>query len=270
MITRGKKNCFNRLCLINKSLVIKSSNEILLCDLVFVSHSCWPSNWKVSGWTIHNYCLDSQKLSKVCGSWMVTTSVACIRELAPWKWALETRWATWFVVKVPVISNSLRNQPPSLPSPCNMLWYETLHVYIGSSDFAVVNMQNNKWEVTSQWEASHQVWTRNILIPKLLRDALKRIVLSSTVNFIILLPLWQFASKLHDGAVTVKRTIKNNFFDGSKQEAIDILLLGNIFAGPAGDRARALLRRTFLHCKFVFISVFIGSWLNSSLLSTTT
>eukprot|EP00111_Clytia_hemisphaerica_P009128 TCONS_00026809-protein len=56
-----------------------------------------------------------------------------------------------------------------------------------------------------------------------------------------------FASKIHDGAVSVKRTIKNNFFDGSKQEAIDILLLGNVFTGPAGERARALLRRTFLH-----------------------
>lgn len=65
-------------------------------------------------------------------------------------------------------------------------------------------------------------------------------------NYILLL---QFASKIHDGAVSVKRTIKNNFFDGSKQEAIDILLLGNVFTGPVGERARALLRRTFLHCK---------------------
>lgn len=55
------------------------------------------------------------------------------------------------------------------------------------------------------------------------------------------------ASKLHDGAVSVKRTIRNNFFDGSKQEAIDILLLGNIFVGSIGERARALLGRSFLH-----------------------
>lgn len=55
------------------------------------------------------------------------------------------------------------------------------------------------------------------------------------------------ASKLHDGAVSVKRTIKNNFFDGSKQEAIDILLLGNPFIGSIGEKARGLLGRSFIH-----------------------
>ena len=59
--------------------------------------------------------------------------------------------------------------------------------------------------------------------------------------------LLQFGSKLHDGAVSVRRTIRNNFFDGSKQEAIDILLLGNTFVGELGDRARALLPSSFLH-----------------------
>ncbi|CAB4027321.1 synaptojanin-1-like isoform X2, partial [Paramuricea clavata] len=57
----------------------------------------------------------------------------------------------------------------------------------------------------------------------------------------------RFGSKLHDGAVSVRRTIRNNFFDGSKQEAIDILLLGNTFVGELGDRARALLPGSFLH-----------------------
>jgi phosphatidylinositol-bisphosphatase len=47
----------------------------------------------------------------------------------------------------------------------------------------------------------------------------------------------------------VRRTIRNNFFDGSKQEAIDILLLGNTFVGELGDRARALLPGSFLHGK---------------------
>ena len=41
----------------------------------------------------------------------------------------------------------------------------------------------------------------------------------------------------------------NNFLDGSKQEAIDILLLGNTFIGSVGERARALLNSTFLHGK---------------------
>ena len=56
-------------------------------------------------------------------------------------------------------------------------------------------------------------------------------------------------SKMHDGAVSVTRTIRNNFFDGSKQEAIDILLLGSTFNGAVGERARALLNRSYLHGK---------------------
>ena len=60
----------------------------------------------------------------------------------------------------------------------------------------------------------------------------------------------QFGSKIRDGAVSVRRTIKNNFFDGSKQEAIDILLLGNTFVGELGDKARALLPSKFLHGRY--------------------
>ncbi|XP_032229504.2 synaptojanin-1 [Nematostella vectensis] len=55
------------------------------------------------------------------------------------------------------------------------------------------------------------------------------------------------ASKLRDGARSVKRTIRSNFLDGSKQEAIDLLLLGNTFVGELGERARALLYSSFLH-----------------------
>lgn len=56
-------------------------------------------------------------------------------------------------------------------------------------------------------------------------------------------------NKLRDGARSVHRTIVNNFLDGSKQEAIDMLLLGNPFVGELGERARALLYASFLHCK---------------------
>ncbi|XP_065175283.1 synaptojanin-1-like [Sycon ciliatum] len=49
--------------------------------------------------------------------------------------------------------------------------------------------------------------------------------------------------KLMDGAKSVARTVRNNFLDGSKQEAIDILLTGNAFVGDLGGRARALLAR---------------------------
>ncbi|XP_058379003.1 synaptojanin-1 isoform X4 [Diceros bicornis minor] len=49
------------------------------------------------------------------------------------------------------------------------------------------------------------------------------------------------AGKLKDGARSVSRTIQNNFFDSSKQEAIDILLLGNTLNSDLADKARALL-----------------------------
>ncbi|XP_062944981.1 synaptojanin-1 isoform X5 [Cynocephalus volans] len=48
-------------------------------------------------------------------------------------------------------------------------------------------------------------------------------------------------AKLKDGARSVTRTIQNNFFDTSKQEAIDILLLGNTLNSDLADKARALL-----------------------------
>ncbi|XP_013838024.2 synaptojanin-1 isoform X22 [Sus scrofa] len=48
-------------------------------------------------------------------------------------------------------------------------------------------------------------------------------------------------AKLKDGARSVSRTIQNNFFDSSKQEAIDVLLLGNTLNSDLADKARALL-----------------------------
>ncbi|XP_019639348.1 PREDICTED: synaptojanin-1-like [Branchiostoma belcheri] len=53
--------------------------------------------------------------------------------------------------------------------------------------------------------------------------------------------------KLADGARSVSRTIQNNFFDGTKQEAIDILLLGNTLNSELADRARVLLATNNLH-----------------------
>ncbi|XP_077979137.1 synaptojanin-1-like isoform X2 [Glandiceps talaboti] len=55
------------------------------------------------------------------------------------------------------------------------------------------------------------------------------------------------AGKLRDGARSVSRTIQNNFFDGSKQEAIDILVLGNTLNGELADKARNLLAKNQLH-----------------------
>nr|XP_014342484.1 PREDICTED: synaptojanin-1 [Latimeria chalumnae] len=54
-------------------------------------------------------------------------------------------------------------------------------------------------------------------------------------------------AKLKDGARSVTRTIQNNFFDSSKQEAIDILLLGNTLNSDLADKARALLTTSSLH-----------------------
>ncbi|CAH2219275.1 synaptojanin-1 isoform X1 [Pelobates cultripes] len=55
------------------------------------------------------------------------------------------------------------------------------------------------------------------------------------------------AGKLKDGARSVTRTIQSNFFDGSKQEAIDVLLLGNTLNSDLADKARALLTTGSLH-----------------------
>uniref|UniRef100_A0A3Q3DEE9 Synaptojanin-1 n=1 Tax=Hippocampus comes TaxID=109280 RepID=A0A3Q3DEE9_HIPCM len=46
------------------------------------------------------------------------------------------------------------------------------------------------------------------------------------------------AGKLKDGARSVTRTIQNNFFDSSKQEAIDILRLGSTLNSDLADKAR--------------------------------
>lgn len=75
---------------------------------------------------------------------------------------------------------------------------------------------------------------------------------------------YQVVNKLKDGAKSVRRTIQNNFQDGSKQEAIDMLLLGNTFVGELGERSRALLYSSFLHCEFTNCTVIIIHYLVSS------
>ncbi|RUS89988.1 hypothetical protein EGW08_002255, partial [Elysia chlorotica] len=54
-------------------------------------------------------------------------------------------------------------------------------------------------------------------------------------------------SKYSDASRSATRTIQNNFLDGSKQEAIDILLMGSSLVGTLADRARALLGSRYLH-----------------------
>ncbi|KAL4225388.1 Synaptojanin-1 [Mactra antiquata] len=83
-------------------------------------------------------------------------------------------------------------------------------------------------------------------------------------------------SKTSDAARSASRTIQNNFLDNTKQEAIDILLLGSTLRGELADKARALLTTkkmnaspVVLHSvvnryqEFVDTSslrVFIGTW----------
>lgn len=49
-----------------------------------------------------------------------------------------------------------------------------------------------------------------------------------------------------DGARSAARTIQNNLLDNSKQEAIDILLVGSTLNTELTDRARILLPSNLL------------------------
>uniref|UniRef100_A0A8D2DFB7 Synaptojanin-2 n=1 Tax=Sciurus vulgaris TaxID=55149 RepID=A0A8D2DFB7_SCIVU len=52
--------------------------------------------------------------------------------------------------------------------------------------------------------------------------------------------------KLKDGARSVSRTIQSNFFDGVKQEAIKLLLVGDVYNEESTDKGRMLLDNTAL------------------------
>lgn len=52
--------------------------------------------------------------------------------------------------------------------------------------------------------------------------------------------------KLKDGARSMSRTIQSNFFDGVKQEAIKLLLVGDVYNEESTDKGRMLLDNTAL------------------------
>ncbi|KAG8185014.1 hypothetical protein JTE90_017038 [Oedothorax gibbosus] len=54
-------------------------------------------------------------------------------------------------------------------------------------------------------------------------------------------------SKFKDGSRSVVRTIQNNLLDSSKQEAIDILLLGSVLYNEVAERARCILPPSMLN-----------------------
>uniref|UniRef100_A0A8C5PHG1 Synaptojanin-2 n=1 Tax=Leptobrachium leishanense TaxID=445787 RepID=A0A8C5PHG1_9ANUR len=82
--------------------------------------------------------------------------------------------------------------------------------------------------------------------------------------------------KLKDGARTVSRTIQTNFFDGVKQEAIDLLLMGDFFNEEYADKGQMLMdssallvtpsvlksmsERQFEYTNFKRTRVAMGTW----------
>lgn len=70
----------------------------------------------------------------------------------------------------------------------------------------------------------------------------------------------QGGSKLMDGTRSVARTIQNNLLDNSKQEAIDILLLGSTLSSELADRARILLPSNMLHAPTTILREMCGRY----------
>lgn len=82
--------------------------------------------------------------------------------------------------------------------------------------------------------------------------------------------------KIKDGARSVSRTIQTNFFDGVKQEAIDLLLMGDFYSEEYADKGKMLMGNAALlvtpsilkamtECQFEFtnfkrIRVAMGTW----------
>lgn len=64
-------------------------------------------------------------------------------------------------------------------------------------------------------------------------------------------------SKLKDGSRSVVRTIQNNLLDSSKQEAIDILLLGDLLYSDSAEKARSVLPPSMLYLPAEFLDTFL-------------
>ena len=75
--------------------------------------------------------------------------------------------------------------------------------------------------------------------------------LSCTMRLISLSSLLH-SLQLQAGARSVQRTIRNNFMDSTKQDAIDMLLFNNAFSGELGQKARAFLEKADIYGKFQF------------------
>ncbi|XP_065165114.1 synaptojanin-1 [Atheta coriaria] len=96
----------------------------------------------------------------------------------------------------------------------------------------VMNMIDKKQTVTRFEEVFKQMWVNN-------GNEISKIYAGTGAI--------QGSSKLIDGARSAARTIQNNLLDNSKQEAIDILLVGSTLSTELADRARTLLPYNTLH-----------------------
>ncbi|XP_021962271.1 synaptojanin-1 isoform X2 [Folsomia candida] len=67
-------------------------------------------------------------------------------------------------------------------------------------------------------------------------------------------------AKLMDGARSAARTIQNNLLDQSKQEAIDVLLLGHTFNTEVTSYARSLLPAHYLHAPPTILRQMVKRW----------
>ncbi|CAG7722785.1 unnamed protein product [Allacma fusca] len=70
----------------------------------------------------------------------------------------------------------------------------------------------------------------------------------------------QGGSKLMDGARSAARTIQNNLLDQSKQEAIDVLLLGHTFNTELTSYSRSLLPSHYLHAPPIILRQMVKRW----------
>ena len=77
--------------------------------------------------------------------------------------------------------------------------------------------------------------------------ALSKVILCNMFCDIILATHSQ-KDRLKDSALSIQRTIQNNFFDSAKQEAIELLLWSDVFNDNLGHVTRALLTPSDVFC----------------------
>ncbi|KAL1470710.1 hypothetical protein MTO96_024067, partial [Rhipicephalus appendiculatus] len=101
-----------------------------------------------------------------------------------------------------------------------------------ASQIACLGLQDKQQVVSRFVEVFRQMWVQN-------GDQVSKIYAGTGAL--------EGKSKLKDGSRSMVRTIQNNLLDSSKQEAIDVLVLGSAMCSELADRARALLPTAMLH-----------------------